>query len=163
MFDDPVLYTFQMVVDPSGPSFDLYVPLEVVIGSIPLAEIAQQHGMSLPPLASKGQPPSGAPQGLYTESVMPTSFRKLQIFYRRWRVTFRIVTYVTNRHTITSIDETYLKRMHHLLYAIYDKGIYICDDILLLKTHMRTHAGKRTWTCTHARTHTDPKYGWVTV
>ena len=54
-------------MDPSGIGFDLDVPLEVVIGSIPFARIAQQYGevITQQPTAP---PPPGAPEGLYTSS-----------------------------------------------------------------------------------------------
>ena len=54
-------------MDPSGIGFDLDVPLEVVIGSIPFARVAQQYGevITQQPTA----PPSlEAPDGLYTSS-----------------------------------------------------------------------------------------------
>ena len=73
----------QIVVDPAGPALDLYVPVEVVIGSIPLAPIAQQYGMILPPLPSappQGEAPPGMPMGLYSDAVMPTSLRKCLFF-----------------------------------------------------------------------------------
>ncbi|KAH3783929.1 arrestin domain-containing protein 3-like [Dreissena polymorpha] len=69
-----IRYYVEITVNPSGPSFDLHVPVEVVIGSIPLRSVAQQHGLALPdrqaPTASFAnlllQPPSnlGAPAGL---------------------------------------------------------------------------------------------------
>jgi hypothetical protein len=67
-----------MNVDPSGLGFDLNVPVEVVIGSIPLASIAQQHGMTVPSAPSQPlpPPPPGAPQGLYSDSSLPTNIRK---------------------------------------------------------------------------------------
>ncbi|XP_045216633.2 arrestin domain-containing protein 3-like [Mercenaria mercenaria] len=73
-----IRYYMTMTVDPSGLGFDLNVPVEVVVGSIPLASIAQQHGMTLPPPPppqdpSLPPPPPGAPQGLYTDSAMPSN------------------------------------------------------------------------------------------
>lgn len=56
-------------MDPSGIGFDLDVPLEVVIGSIPFASVAQQYGFNIP--ASIEPAPSGAPTGLYTDTAMP--------------------------------------------------------------------------------------------
>ena len=53
-----------MVVDPSGLGFDLEVPVEVVIGSVPFKSVAQQYGMD----QSIDPPPTDAPTGLYTET-----------------------------------------------------------------------------------------------
>ncbi|KAL3866417.1 hypothetical protein ACJMK2_043718 [Sinanodonta woodiana] len=38
-------YYVMIIVDPSGPSFDLNVPMEVTIGSIPLLTVAQMYGI----------------------------------------------------------------------------------------------------------------------
>ncbi|KAL3866416.1 hypothetical protein ACJMK2_043717 [Sinanodonta woodiana] len=38
-------YYIMIIVDPSGPSFDLNVPMEVTIGSIPLQTVAQMYGI----------------------------------------------------------------------------------------------------------------------
>ena len=56
---------FQITVDPSGIGFDLDVPVEVVIGSIPLASVAQQYGFNIQQPAIPSAP--GAPEGLYTD------------------------------------------------------------------------------------------------
>ncbi|XP_067665145.1 arrestin domain-containing protein 3-like [Haliotis asinina] len=48
-----IRYVVQLEVTPSGPSFDLKVPLQVIIGTIPLQSVLAQH----PPMA----PPVGAP------------------------------------------------------------------------------------------------------
>ena len=53
-----------MVVDPSGLGFDLEVPVEVVIGSIPFKSVAQQYGMD----QSIEPPPTVNPTGLYMET-----------------------------------------------------------------------------------------------
>ena len=75
------LIWLQMSVEPSGLGFGLHVPVEVVIGSIPLNAIAQQYGMTLPPPPpqpdpSLPPPPPGAPQGLYSDVGMPANIRK---------------------------------------------------------------------------------------
>ena len=53
-----------MVADPSGLGFDLEVPVEIVIGSVPFKSVAQQYGMDqyIEPL------PTDNPTGLYTET-----------------------------------------------------------------------------------------------
>ncbi|KAL4228949.1 hypothetical protein ACF0H5_011989 [Mactra antiquata] len=80
-----IKYFLNIVVDPSGIGFALNVPVEVVIGSIPLATIAQQHGFVLPtaptaPLPQQGLNPnpkpafplqSAAPSGLYGDAFIP--------------------------------------------------------------------------------------------
>ncbi|XP_045187225.2 arrestin domain-containing protein 3-like isoform X2 [Mercenaria mercenaria] len=70
-----IRYYVMITVDPSGAGFDLNVPLEVVIGSIPLSSIAEQHGMVLPqqPQATLLQPSPGAPKGIYSATAMPTN------------------------------------------------------------------------------------------
>ena len=45
------LFIFKLVAEPSGPGFALNVPVEVVIGNIPFATVAQQHGMTIQPNA----------------------------------------------------------------------------------------------------------------
>ena len=61
-----LILVFQITVDPSGLGFDLDVPIEVVIGSIPFASVAQQYGFSVQPPAIPPAP--GAPDTLYTDS-----------------------------------------------------------------------------------------------
>ena len=56
-------------MDPSGIGFDLDVPVEVVIGSIPLASIAQENGLNIPTTVQP--PPPGAPAGLYGGASLP--------------------------------------------------------------------------------------------
>ncbi|XP_045216627.2 arrestin domain-containing protein 3-like [Mercenaria mercenaria] len=69
-----IKYYVTIVADPSGVGFDLEVPVEVVIGSIPLASVAEQHGFSLPTQTQFDVPPPpvGAPQGLYADTSIPT-------------------------------------------------------------------------------------------
>lgn len=62
----------QITVTPSGPASDLNVPVEIVIGSIPLASIAQQHGLVLP----QAPPAQGTSVGLYNDARMPAALRK---------------------------------------------------------------------------------------
>ena len=57
---------FQMTVDPSGIGFDLDVPLEVVIGSVPFVSVAEQYGFSAQQQSIE-PPPSDAPVGLYVD------------------------------------------------------------------------------------------------
>ncbi|XP_046337176.2 arrestin domain-containing protein 2-like isoform X1 [Haliotis rufescens] len=57
-------YIVQLEVTPSGPSFDLDIPLPVIIGTIPLQSVLAQHPPTAPPV---GAPmimpnPAGAPQ-----------------------------------------------------------------------------------------------------
>jgi len=74
-----------MAVDPSGFSYDLHVPLEIIIGSIPLRSIAHAHNFAHPsaPAPPAGipqrpeMPPAylGAPKGLYSDYVTPSAVR----------------------------------------------------------------------------------------
>ena len=56
-------------MDPSGIGFDLDVPVEVIIGSIPLAGIAQEYGLNIPTTVEPPAP--GAPAGLYGDASLP--------------------------------------------------------------------------------------------
>jgi len=87
---------FQMTVDPSGFSYDLNVPLEIIIGSIPLRSIAQAHNFALPfapappagiPQRSEMPPPYlGAPKGLYSDHVTPSAVRKYTLWH--WQLAY---------------------------------------------------------------------------
>ncbi|KAH3783930.1 arrestin domain-containing protein 4-like [Dreissena polymorpha] len=76
-----IRYYVVITVEIPGPHFNLHVPIEVVIGSIPLRSVAQQHGLALPdrqaptaPLANLPLPPPpylGAPVGLYNFTAHP--------------------------------------------------------------------------------------------
>ena len=44
------MFSLQLNVDPSGPALDLEVPLEVVLGTIPLMQVVQ----NFPPMAPPG-------------------------------------------------------------------------------------------------------------
>ena len=62
MYDRPVNLVFQLNVDPSGPALDLEVPLEIIIGTIPLLQVVEKfppHPASIqpPPQAGYGGPP----------------------------------------------------------------------------------------------------------
>ncbi|XP_041369217.1 arrestin domain-containing protein 17-like [Gigantopelta aegis] len=46
-------YYVKLCVDPAGPAFDLEVPLNVIIGSIPLQCTVQQYGMPSAPASSE--------------------------------------------------------------------------------------------------------------
>ena len=50
------LCLFQLNVDPSGPALDLEVPLEIIIGTIPLRQVVEQF----PPHPASIQPPPPA-------------------------------------------------------------------------------------------------------
>ncbi|KAK3098424.1 hypothetical protein FSP39_019320 [Pinctada imbricata] len=64
-----IRYYLELIIDPSGPAFKLHVPLEIIIGTIPLNAIvhqrAQQQQYGLPP-------PQGAPHyGLSEGATAP--------------------------------------------------------------------------------------------
>ena len=56
MYDRPINLVFQLNVDPSGPALDLEVPLEIIIGTIPLRQVVEQF----PPHPASIQPPPPA-------------------------------------------------------------------------------------------------------
>ena len=47
----------QMTVDPSGVGFDLEVPIEVIIGSIPFISVAQRYGFNVQTQVIESPPP----------------------------------------------------------------------------------------------------------
>lgn len=53
-----IMFVFfvKLVIDPSGPAFDLNVPVEVIIGTIPLQSAVQQYQQTL------SSAPSAPPQ-----------------------------------------------------------------------------------------------------
>ena len=71
----------QLEVDPSGPAFDLEVPLEVIIGTIPLRMFIPTFASQYPPPAAPlhpigGPPPDGAQGGTISPSA--PDLRKLK-------------------------------------------------------------------------------------
>ncbi|XP_060557998.1 arrestin domain-containing protein 3-like [Ruditapes philippinarum] len=69
-------YFVEIIADPSGPGFDLEVPVEIIIGSIPLTSVAEQHGLSLStqePMSVSLPQPGNSLRGLYTDLSMPTN------------------------------------------------------------------------------------------
>ena len=50
----------QLEVDPAGPAFDLEVPLEIIIGTIPLRTYIPSYAQQYPP-PGEAFPPVGAP------------------------------------------------------------------------------------------------------
>lgn len=62
----------QLEVDPAGPAFDLEVPLEIIIGTIPLRQIVQQYYPQAvqPPAPQPSAPPAGA------GAMLPPDLRK---------------------------------------------------------------------------------------
>ncbi|BFZ02490.1 hypothetical protein BsWGS_05529 [Bradybaena similaris] len=65
-----VRYILQLNVDPSGPSFDLEVPLEILIGTIPLMSVVQQYP-PMPPLPPASVDNWNSPAALPHEAVYP--------------------------------------------------------------------------------------------
>ncbi|XP_050412712.1 arrestin domain-containing protein 3 isoform X2 [Patella vulgata] len=62
-----IQYTLSLTVDPSGPSMDLVVPINILIGSIPLQAAVAQYG----PPAPMGPPSDGNIQNL--PSTVPSA------------------------------------------------------------------------------------------
>ena len=57
------MFSLQLNVDPSGPALDLEVPLEVVLGTIPLMQVVQ----NFPPMA----PPPSLPSAPNADALYP--------------------------------------------------------------------------------------------
>lgn len=70
-----IRYVLQLDVDPAGPAFDLEVPLEIVIGTIPLRQSIQQQwsggpGAPMPPLPTT-VPSAPAASDMYMSNMNP--------------------------------------------------------------------------------------------
>ncbi|KAK3601187.1 hypothetical protein CHS0354_004388 [Potamilus streckersoni] len=78
-----IVYILQFEVDPTGPSFDLEIPLEIIIGTIPLrSAVPPQFLSQYPPPSTMPLPPAGFDAPFYTKGIatnepttppMPTS------------------------------------------------------------------------------------------
>ncbi|KAJ8304271.1 hypothetical protein KUTeg_017854 [Tegillarca granosa] len=62
-----IKYMVVFNVDPSGPAFDLLVPVDVTIGTIPLRQTLQQYGFQVPPAP---HPPPSAPTLDYNDPTI---------------------------------------------------------------------------------------------
>lgn len=60
-------------VDPSGPSLDLEVPLEIIIGTIPLRQVVAQYPPRAPQPTVGFPLPTGATPSAPFEPMMPYS------------------------------------------------------------------------------------------
>lgn len=65
-----IKYFVMMVVDPTGPAFDLEIPLEVVIGTIPLREVPPMWFPQAPVMTL----PAGAPEPVVNQPVPMTAY-----------------------------------------------------------------------------------------
>lgn len=68
-----------LTVDPAGPALDLECPLVITIGTVPLKDVAERHGVTLPLTAPEAvlEPPMGAPRNIYSDSVLPTNIPQI--------------------------------------------------------------------------------------
>ena len=66
-YDRSLNFLFQLNVDPSGPALDLEVPLEIIIGTIPLRQVVEQF----PPHPAAIQPPAQAGYGVPPGTMYP--------------------------------------------------------------------------------------------
>ncbi|WAR01022.1 ARRD3-like protein [Mya arenaria] len=67
-----IRYILQLEVDPAGPGFDLEVPLEVIVGTIPLRQVVQQYyPMPQPTLSPPSAPPLSQPAGASAPFNLP--------------------------------------------------------------------------------------------
>ncbi|XP_056022794.1 arrestin domain-containing protein 3-like [Ostrea edulis] len=70
-----IKYFVKLVIDPSGPAFDLEVPVEIIIGTIPLQSAVQQY-QQMHSATAPSVPPA-MPTPTYTESIWgPTNIIK---------------------------------------------------------------------------------------
>ena len=67
----------QLNVDPSGPALDLEIPLEVVIGTIPLMSVVQQYPPSPPVGFDENALWPTAPPAAMGASAPPPNMREL--------------------------------------------------------------------------------------
>ncbi|XP_025077865.1 uncharacterized protein LOC112554340 [Pomacea canaliculata] len=68
-----IKYILQLNVDPSGPSLDLEVPLEILIGTIPLRQVVAQYPPRAPQPTVGFPLPTGATPSAPFEPMMPYS------------------------------------------------------------------------------------------
>ncbi|XP_045216784.2 arrestin domain-containing protein 3-like isoform X3 [Mercenaria mercenaria] len=72
-----IRYILQLEVDPSGPAFDLEVPLEVIIGTIPLRQVVQRYYPQWQPSTQPLQPSAPgmpSPAGVIPPDMPPPSY-----------------------------------------------------------------------------------------
>nr|XP_022329069.1 arrestin domain-containing protein 3-like [Crassostrea virginica] len=65
-----VRYLVKLVVDPSGPAFDLNVPVEIIIGTIPLTSAVQQYQQTLSAVRPSAPPEVAMPSPSYNEFIL---------------------------------------------------------------------------------------------
>lgn len=72
-----IRYILQLEVDPSGPAFDLEVPLEIIIGTIPLRQVVQRYFPQWHPTVPSLQPsaPVGPPN-MIPPDLPPPSYQE---------------------------------------------------------------------------------------
>ncbi|XP_056022792.1 arrestin domain-containing protein 3-like [Ostrea edulis] len=69
-----IRYILKLVIDPSGPAFDLSVPVEIIIGTIPLQSAVQQYQQTLSAAQPSAPPQVAMPAPSYNESILgPTN------------------------------------------------------------------------------------------
>jgi hypothetical protein len=68
-------YFLKLIVDPSGPAFDLNVPVELIIGTIPLQSAVQQYQQTLS-AAQPSAPPQVAMRE-FEESLYKTNINEI--------------------------------------------------------------------------------------
>ncbi|XP_060600430.1 arrestin domain-containing protein 3-like isoform X2 [Ruditapes philippinarum] len=70
-----IRYILQLEVDPSGPAFDLEVPLEIIIGTIPLRQVVQRYYPQWqPPPAQPARAEPSAPPAVTPPDLPPPSY-----------------------------------------------------------------------------------------
>ncbi|XP_061172553.1 arrestin domain-containing protein 3-like [Saccostrea echinata] len=71
-----IRYIIKLVIDPSGPAFDLNVPIEIIIGTVPLQSAVQQYQHTLSSVQPSAPPAIAMPAPSYNESILgPTNIK----------------------------------------------------------------------------------------
>ncbi|XP_062620948.1 arrestin domain-containing protein 3-like [Saccostrea cucullata] len=69
-----IRYYLKLIIDPSGPAFDLVVPIEIIIGTVPLHSAVQQYHQTLSSVRPSAPPEIAMPAPSYNESILgPTN------------------------------------------------------------------------------------------
>nr|XP_022329071.1 arrestin domain-containing protein 17-like [Crassostrea virginica] len=65
-----IRYLLKLVVSPSGPALTMYIPLEIIIGTVPLTSVVQQYQQTLSAAQPSAPPEAAMPSPSYSEFIL---------------------------------------------------------------------------------------------